>query len=318
VGIAPREIVHSHIPADCRAIPVPGEFDMSATTSSIVDVPAAPPQSIFEYEVIDLVGEGAGSLIYAVSDPQTRQIYALKHVVRKTEKHARFIEQLQNEYAVGTEVNHPNLRRIIAMRENRTLLRKVTSAALVMEHFDGMPLEMHLPPSIASIVQCFIETAHALEALHRAGFVHCDLKPNNILMNASGQVKVIDLGQACAIGTAKKRIQGTPDYIAPEQVKCAPVTVRTDVFNFGATLYWSLTGRKLPTLFTLKKGDNSLLSDELMAAPSTINSRIPESLSNFVMECVRTSPSKRPEDMGEVIRRLEIIRYALLRNANVA
>jgi serine/threonine-protein kinase len=275
-------------------------------------------RAIFDYEVIDLIGEGAGSLIYAVTDPKTRQIYALKHVVRKTDRHARFIEQLQNEYAVGSQVAHPNLRRIVAIRENRTLLRKVTEAALVMELFDGTPLEMHLPATLLATVECFIETARALDALHRHGFVHCDLKPNNILLGHGEQVKVIDLGQACAIGTAKKRIQGTPDYIAPEQVKCAAVTVRTDVFNFGATLYWALCGRKLPTLFTLKKGDNSILSDELMSAPHTINPSVPEPLSNFVMECVRTSPSKRPADMSEVIHRLEIIRHGATRGGMVA
>jgi len=294
---------------------------MSSITASNtpMDAPASLPRKLFEYEIVDLIGEGAGSLIYAVSDPASNQIYALKHVVRKSDKHARFIEQLQNEYAVGSQISHPNLRRVISIRENRTLLRKVTEAALVMELFDGVPLEMHLPPSIAAIIACFIETARALDALHRHGFVHCDLKPNNILVGANGQVKVIDLGQACAAGTAKKRIQGTPDYIAPEQVRCMPVSTRTDVFNFGATLYWSLCGRKLPTLFTLKKSDNSILSDELMASPHTINPRVPESLSNFVMECVRTSPSKRPQDMAEVISRLEIIRHAAIRSAaNVA
>ena len=102
----------------------------STTTSNVLESPAT-PRTIFEYEVIDLIGEGAGSLIYAVSDTSTRQIYALKHVVRKTEKQARFIEQLQNEYAVGSQVNHANLRKVVAIRENRTLLRKVTEAALV-------------------------------------------------------------------------------------------------------------------------------------------------------------------------------------------
>src|SRR5207253_76651 len=145
-------------------------FMSSTTTSNLLEAPSL-PRSIFDYEVIDLIGDGAGSLIYAVNDPRTRQIYALKHVHRKSEKHA-----------------------------------------------------------------CFIETAKALQALHRQGFVHCDLKPNNILLGPTGQVKVIDLGQACPVGTAKKRIQGTPDYIAPEQVKCIPVSVRTDVFNLGATL----------------------------------------------------------------------------------
>src|SRR5438309_1276541 len=87
-------------------------------------------------------------------------------------------------------------------------------------------------------------------------YVVSDLKTNNILVGPDGKVKVIDFGQACKTGTCKERIQGTPDYIAPEQVKREAVTFRTDVFNFGATMYWTVTGQKIPTLFTLKKDEN--------------------------------------------------------------
>jgi serine/threonine protein kinase len=90
-------------------------------------------------------------------------------------------------------------------------------------------------------------------------------------------------------------------------VKCLPVSLRTDIYNFGATMYWALSGRKMPTLFTIKKGENSLLSDDLIPSPHVLNPLVPESLANFVMECVRINPRKRPADMGEVVRRLEII-----------
>jgi serine/threonine-protein kinase len=269
------------------------------------------PKKLFGYDVIDFIGEGARSVIYVVSEPATRQIYALKHVVRKEDRDQRFIDQLENEFEVARQLNHPGLRRAVDMKANRTLLRKVTDAALVMELFDGAPLDVDLPPKLTDLVDCFIKTAQALDALHKAGFVHCDLKPNNILRNHHGDVKVIDLGQACKIGTVKERIQGTPDYISPEQVKLEPVTNRTDVFNFGATMYWSLTGKKLPTLFTLKKGNNSFLLDAAIASPRDLNPLLPENLSNIVMECVRTNPLKRPGDIGELSRRLEIVLHGL-------
>src|SRR4030095_10735114 len=141
----------------------------------------------------------------------------------------------------------------------------------------------------------------------------CDLKPNNILINDKFHVKVIDLGQAARQGTKKSRIQGTPDYIAPEQVKCDPVTFRTDVFNLGATMYWSLTNRKLPTLYTVSKKENSFLLDAKIDTPHEINKQIPLPLSNLVMECVKTSPVKRPKNMNEVATRLELIRHTLTR-----
>lgn len=271
------------------------------------------PQALFGYEIIDNIGEGAGSTIYAVSHPESKQLYALKHVVRKTDKHARFIDQLESEFEVGRRCMHPNLRRVIDYQTKKTLLGKITEAALVLELFDGLPLDINLPRAMSQLVNVFLETGRALEAMHISGYVHCDLKPNNILLSREGMVKVIDLGQACAIGTKKERIQGTPDYIAPEQVKLLPVTMRTDIYNLGATMYWALSGRKMPTLFTISKGENSLLSDDLIPPPHVINPLVPETLSNFVMECVRINPRKRPADMGEVVRRLETIQHGLSR-----
>ena len=273
------------------------------------------PKSLFGYNVVDFIGEGAASLIYAVAHPESHQIYALKHVIRHDEKSIRFIEQLENEYNVGKHFSHPNLRRIVDMKVHKTLLLRITEAILVMELFDGSPLDQNLPQTTGAILECFIQTAKGLEAIHSAGYVHCDLKPNNILLNRDGQVKVIDFGQTCPVGTIKKRIQGTPDFISPEQVKLEPVSYRTDVFNFGATLYWAICGCKLPTLYTLKKGENSFIVDNVMRSPRDYNPKIPEVLSNFVMECVRNSPEKRPKDMAEVVRRLEVIHHVVTRHA---
>ena len=108
---------------------------------------------------MDFVGEGAASLIYAVSDPKTRQLYALKHVIRKTDKDARFIEQLENEHNVGTAVVHENLRRIYDYKVNRSLLMKVNEAVLLMELFDGVPLEQSIPRSVPALIQVFIDTS---------------------------------------------------------------------------------------------------------------------------------------------------------------
>ena len=284
-------------------------------TSSIAESSSGMPSNLFGFEVIYKIGEGAGSTIYAVSAPQTQQLYALKHVVRKTDKHARFIEQLEAEFNVGRRARHENLRGVVDYHTKKTLLGKITEAALVMELFDGMPLEDLNPRAMKQLVKTFIDTGKALEALHAAGFVHCDLKPSNILIARDGAVKVIDLGQACSVGTQKSRIQGTPDFISPEQVKCLPVSFRTDIYNLGATMYFALSGRKMPTLFTLQKGENSILSDDLIPAPHVINPLVPEALSNFVMECVRLNPKKRPADMSEVVRRLEVIEHTMQRDA---
>lgn len=289
----------------------PGEDCLDTMGSIDTENLPQPPRTLFGYDVIDVIGQGAGSVIYAVSDVHSRQIFAAKHVVRTNDKDIRFVEQLEAEFEVSKRFESPYLRKSLDLKINKSLLRKVTDALLLMELFDGQPLESALPSSVAAKVRIFVDVARGLDSLHGLGFVHCDLKPNNILVSAARVVKVIDFGQACPVGTAKKRIQGTPDYISPEQVKLQPVTIRTDVFNFGATFYWALTGRKLPTLFTLAKGDNSFLVDDVMATPEQIDASVPSALSNLVMDCVRTNPTKRPANMTEIIRRLEIMLVAL-------
>jgi serine/threonine protein kinase len=274
-------------------------------------------QKILHYEVMERLGEGARSEIYAVIDPQTRQSYALKHVERKDAKDIRFIEQMEAEYAISKDFTHPNLRRTFELKIVKTMLLKVTDAYLLMELVDGKALDVRPPTSMLDIVDTFLQAAHGLKAMHQAGFAHCDIKPNNILRNDRGRVKVIDYGQSCKIGTVKERIQGTPDFIAPEQVARRPISVQTDVFNLGATLYWTVTNRHIPTLYTVnKKGENSFLLDSTIDTPQDLNSKVPTPLSNLVMEMISTKPQKRPADMDQVLTRLELVKHILVKQAN--
>lgn len=276
-------------------------------------------QKLLHYDVLERLGEGARSIIYAVTDPETRQVYALKHVVRAEQKDIRFIEQMETEYEISRQFTQPNLRRSFDLKISKSLLLKVNEAFLLMEMVDGKPLDVRLPTATIDIVDTFIQTAQGLGALHAMGYAHCDIKPNNILRNDAGKVKIIDFGQSCKIGTVKERIQGTPDYIAPEQVARRPVTVQTDVFNLGATLYWALTGRHIPTLYTVnKKGDNSFLLDARFDTPRDLNPNVPVALSNLVMECIATRPQKRPADMEQVLMRLELVKHILQKAANPA
>jgi serine/threonine-protein kinase len=276
-------------------------------------------QKLLNFDVLERLGEGARSTIYAVMDPLTRQTYALKHVVRTDPKDIRFIEQMENEFSVSKQFTHPNLRRSYDLKINKTLLLKVAEAFLIMELFTGKALDVYLPPGMVDIIDAFIQAAQGLKAMHVMGYAHCDIKPNNILRDDKGQVKVIDFGQSVKIGTIKERIQGTPDYIAPEQVARRPISVQTDVFNLGATLYWALTGRHIPTLYTVnKKGENSFLLDTRIDTPQDLNPKVPNALSNLVMECIATNAKKRPADMDQVTTRLELSKHVLTRANNPA
>jgi serine/threonine protein kinase len=274
-------------------------------------------QKLLNYDVLERLGEGARSTIYAVQDPLTRQTFALKHVIRTDPKDIRFIEQMENEFAISRQFTHPNLRRSYELKINKSMLLKVNEAFLIMELFVGKALDVFIPVGLVEIIDAFIQTAHGLKAMHVMGYAHCDIKPNNILRDDQGRVKVIDFGQSAKIGTIKERIQGTPDFIAPEQVARRPISLQTDVFNLGATLYWALTGKHIPTLYTVnKKGENSFLLDTRIDSPQDLNPRVPNALSNLVMECIATKPQKRPADMDQVITRLELAKHVLTRSTN--
>jgi eukaryotic-like serine/threonine-protein kinase len=273
-------------------------------------------EQLLHYDLQQRIGEGARSVIWRAIDTRTGKTVAIKRCIRKEDKDIRFVEQMEAEHNLCKNFNHPNLRRSLDLKINRTLLRRVTDAIMVMEYVDGLPLDVAPPPDLASTLDTFIQAAAGLKAMHALGYVHCDIKPNNILRSSRGEVKVIDYGQSCPAGTIKERIQGTPDYIAPEQVNRKPVTVQTDVFNLGATLYWALTGRHIPTLYTVQKSksENNLLSDDLFDSPLQLNPLVPPVVSEMVMACVATAPKRRPADMDAMIQKLEIGKHLLVRS----
>src|SRR5687767_11090405 len=127
--------------------------DRSTTT------PAAVPRELFGYEVIDVIGRGAGSVVYTVSDPATSQLYALKHVVVHDAKDERFVQQLETEYEVGQRVEHKVVRRSIDLKITRSLLLRPSEAALVLELFDGSPLDSLPAGSVPEFVAVFRRVA---------------------------------------------------------------------------------------------------------------------------------------------------------------
>lgn len=255
------------------------------------------------------IGTGARSRIYLAVDLKTGQRYAVKRVTRNSAEDDRFLEQAETEYEVSVKVDHPVIRKCFDVHRVRKLLQ-VKELYLVMEYVPGTGLDRSMPNRLAAFLNLFIRVSEGLSALHLAGYVHTDIKPNNIMIAPGGVVKIIDLGQACPIGYRKDRIQGTPDYIAPEQVERGALTQRTDVFNLGATMYYLLTLKTYPTQVrgADARGGIAIVDKDAPVVPVEINPKIPLALSNLVMDCCREDPSKRPADMVQVQHRLRMIR----------
>ena len=278
-----------------------------------LDLAMSDRKLIAGYRILAKIGAGAASELYAVQDPKSKQVWALKHVVKTSEKDERFLEQVQQEYVVGTKLNHPNIRAVHRLIKHRKLF-KVHAISLLLELVDASPLDQRLPRTEIQAVRIFKQVADGLAHMHGRGFVHADIKPSNILVTEHDEVKIIDLGQGCPIGTVKKRIQGTPGYMAPEQAHRQTITPQTDIYNFGATMYWTLVREVIPTALPPKEDSNSLFSGaldtdmvELPVPPHVKNPRIHPLLSKQIMDCVQLDPADRPESMELVASRLELI-----------
>jgi len=236
-----------------------------------------------------------------------------------TIKKPRVFEQTETEYKVAQRINHPYVRKCYKLKKIRSVFN-VKEMLLSMELFDGKSLEDGPALSLVDVLLVFRMVATGLNAMHREGYVHCDIKPNNILISKAGSIKIIDLGQSCKIGTTKRRIQGTPAYIAPEQVRRKPLGPRTDVFNLGATMYWALTGKNVPTLIHKRNGAlipkrNDTPGTSIQRnypAPHELKQRIPIGVSTLVMDCVKDNPAQRPSNMMTVISRLDLIIHSLI------
>jgi serine/threonine-protein kinase len=163
-----------------------------------------------------------------------------------------------------------------------------------MEYVEGKTLDEIEAPQMGQLVLIFCHVASALTHMHRRGVYHGDLKPGNIMLNKTGQVKLIDFGTAWVRGQEKNRVQGTPQYIAPEQATDKVVNEKTDIYNFGATMYRMFTGR-YPQQGLPKPG-----ADRKLIPPLQINSRIPGTLNELIIACLSLDPSKRPAGMFEI------------------
>jgi len=266
--------------------------------------------SVGDFTIIRRIGTGARSTIYLAKNQEDETNVALKRVIYEKPEDLRVFEQTENEYKVARHIDHPYVRKCYKLRKIRSMF-KLREMLLSMEMFEGTTLEDSPTLSLGDVLLVFRMVATGLNAIHHQGYVHCDMKPNNILINKAGSIKIIDLGQSCKIGTIKARIQGTPDYIAPEQVRRKSLGPKTDIFNLGATMYWALTGKNIPTLIPNQKTGSRLVVPKTCPAPHELKNKIPLGVSKLVMDCIKDDPAQRPTNMMAVIQRLDLMIHTI-------
>ena len=254
-----------------------------------------------KYRVINTLGTGAGSTILLISDKTSGgKRYALKVVRKQEPEDDVYVQQAKTEFEAAKKLNHPAIAKVFDCRTKKAWF-KVTGIELLLEYVDGKTLDEIEAPELGQLVLIFCQVSSALTHMHRRGVFHGDLKPANIMLAKNGQVKLIDFGTAWVRGQEKNRIQGTPNYIAPEQATEKLVDEKTDIYNLGATMYRMFTGRYAQQGI-LKPGD-----DRKLVPPVKVNSRIPVALNELIIASLSLDPSKRPSGMFEMRDQLSAI-----------
>ncbi len=210
-------------------------------------VPESPVERIGRYEILAALGQGAMGVVYRAQDPQLGRTVALKTLRRDLglppEQYAELKKRFYQEATAAGRLNHPNL---VAVHD---VVEVDGVPYMVMEYVEGQTLahliatEGSLPPPRA--VSLIVQVCRALHYAHARGVVHRDIKPGNILVDASGLAKVSDFGIARVSGsdvTQTGALLGTPAYMSPEQLSGRVVDGRSDLFSLTVALYEAVTG----------------------------------------------------------------------------
>ncbi len=271
-------------------------------TTAIVSQPSTPKLAGLDFRVVKALGAGAGSTIFLISDSRIAQRFALKVVKRQSEDDDIYINQAIHELDVAQKLNQRHLLKVYDLRVRKKWF-KIESAELLLEFVDGRNLDEVDTRDIGQLILLFIQVASGLNHMHRRGVYHGDIKPGNIMLSRAGQAKVIDFGTAWIKGEPKNRVQGTPQYMAPEQYAERIVDDRTDIFNFGATMYRMFTGEYANT--DIHPGLNpALLQRSRRKSPIYLRSEIPGTLNEAILACLEERPENRPSNMYELRQKL--------------
>ena len=254
------------------------------------------------YQLFETLGVGATSRVVRGFDPMIGRAVAIKIFssdLVQGEARDRFLREAR---VVG-QLTHPN----VIILHDMGIEESTQTPYLVMEFVDGLPLDRVLEKGTLPFPRACAWVAHAAEALdaaHKRGVIHGDVKPANILITADGKVKLTDFGMARVARRdgGDSPLLGTPAYWCPEQIMGRQQDARSDLFSLGVVLYEMVTGTKPFAAETLQGVCNRVLSSTVTAA-SQLQPSVPVSFDEIIAACLAKNPETRLTS-GETLAQL--------------
>ena len=253
------------------------------------------------YRIKKTIGGGGMANVYLARDIILERDVAIKVLRLEYANDAEFIERFDREAQAATSLSHPNIVNIYDVGEEDHILY------MVMEYVDGLTLKEYIqqnsPIAVEEALEIMKQLTDAISHAHANGLIHRDIKPQNVLVDRYGNVKITDFGIAMALTatslTQTNSILGSVHYLSPEQARGGVATKKSDIYSLGIVLFELLTGQlpfsgQSPVSIALKHLQNE--------TPSVrdINEEIPQSVENIVLKATAKNPLHRYESAYEM------------------
>ena len=282
----------------------PSHPSLSSSSGSLVEGRFTPGVLLAgRYRIVALLGRGGMGEVYRAHDLTLGQEVALKFLPEVAARNPSALTRFYNEVRIARQVTHPNVCRVYDLGEVDG------QPYLSMEYVDGEDLGSllrrigHLPSDKA--VEIARQLCAGLAAAHAKGVLHRDLKPANVMLNGRGQVVITDFGLAAIASEipAEDVRNGTPAYMAPEQLAGRDVTVQSDIYSLGLVLYEVFTGKRAFEASTLAELVR-LHSETTPVSPSTLVRELDPGVEGAILRCLDPEPANRPPSALAVAARL--------------
>ena len=260
-------------------------------------------QTISHYRITGRLGVGGMGVVYDAEDQRLARPVALKFLADELAANPDATRRLRREAKLLAQLNHPNICTVYEIDEFEG------RSFIAMERLQGTSLKLHIARhklETAAVLDIAIQIAEALHRAHESGIVHRDIKPGNIFVSATGQVKVLDFGMAKAFtpeigsdGSGGSSIPGRPigtaNYMAPERILQMPLDGRSDLFSLGVVMYEMATGRLPFAGATPSETVSNILEKPPAAALIDLAPQHPEALGEIVTKLTAKLADERYE-----------------------